>query len=219
MDKKRPIAKLTRPAAHTSLLAEKLAERIGPASAERVVNEALARSAREAVPCDADDLLAFTKAHLIDDLVTTIGARAVPGFLDDLHESARLRSGVRLSGTSDDVVAVIALIDNDVFRRANTARQLIARRMQVIALHKLEDLIQESTRPDVIVLEESDALSPALFRVLSLPSFDPAIVLLAAEGNGTRALAHAGVAIFETTNTKAPADIASAVERVLLRRG
>jgi hypothetical protein len=219
LDPKRPIAKLVaRPSAQTSLLAEKLAERIGEANAARLITEALARSARDEIPCDADDLLNFTKAHLIDDLVTAIGARAVSGFLDDLREAARLRSGVRTSSGSDEVIAIVAIVDRDVFRRANTARQLIARRMQVLALQKLEDLLTESTRPDVVIVEEADALSPGLFRILSLPGFDPAIVLLAPEGSGTRALAHAGVGVFEATGSNSPVDIASVVERVLLRK-
>lgn len=200
------------------ILGEKLAACLGEANASRVLEEALERSGREEVPIDVDDLLAFTKAHLIDDLVTAIGGRAVSGFLDELRDAARIRSGVRTSRPDESPIAVVAVLDRDVFRRASTARQLIARKMQIIALHKLDDLLTEAVRPDVIVLEPDDATSTALFRVLSLPGFDPAFVLLAADpAPGRRALLHAGVAVLETTNSTVPAEIAATVERALGR--
>lgn len=209
-----------RPASDPSLLGERLAARVGEATAGRLIAEALARSARHEVPTDVEDLLSFTKAHLIDDLVTAIGARAVPAFLDELREAARLRSGVRSTARDDsEMRAVVALLDRDVFRRANTARQLIARKLQVLAIHKVDDLITEGARPDVIILDEDAMYSPGLFRVLSLQGFDPAIVLAARdEETGRRALENAGVAVYEVTTTHTPVELAAATDRVLSRR-
>ena len=224
MDKKQPIGRLTaRPAEGPSLLGEKLAARVGDANAARLIEDALARSAREEVPSDVEDLLSFTKAHLIDDLVTAIGARAVHAFLDDLREAARTRSGVRTTPRDESSMrAIVALLDPDVFRRANIARQLIAKKLQVLAIHKVDDLLAHapSARPDVILLDAEAASSAALFRVLSLPNYDPGVVVMASdESTGRRALENAGVAIFEVTASKVPAELAAAVDRVLARRG
>ncbi len=201
-----------------SLLYQKLATRIGDARASQLVGDALERSGRSEVPDHLDDLLAFTKAHLIDDLVAALGGREVSSFFDDLESAARLASGVRRSSPHDEVRAVVGVIDHDVFRRANTARQLIARKMQVLVLHQLEELIEETARPDVLVLDEEDALSGALFRVLSLPSFDPAIVVRSASQLAASALAHAGVRAYELMANHAPAELAMAVERTLARK-
>jgi hypothetical protein len=201
----------------SSLLYQKLAARIGEGQAARVVSDALDRSGRTEVPDHLDDLLSFTKAHLMGDLVVLLGGRDVSGFLTELQDAARLASGVRPTMASQDR-GTVALIDRDVFRRANTARQLIARKLQVLAIHKLEDLITDSLRPDVILLEEEDALSPALTQVVALPGYNPAMVLRGATPAATRALTRAGVTVFEATSTNGPPELALAVERVLARK-
>lgn len=202
----------------SSLLFQKLAPRIGEARAAQLVEDALERSGRTEVPDHLDDLLSFTKAHLIDDLVAALGGREVSGFFDELEDAARLASGVRRSAPHEEVRAVAVVIDRDVFRRANTARQLIARRIQVVVVHQLEELIEEPIRPDVLVLDEEDALTGSLFRVLSLPGFDPAIVLRSSNESAARTLEHAGVKAYELTSSQAPVELALAVERVLTRK-
>lgn len=203
-----------------SLLLDKLTARLGEARASVMVADALERGLRPEVPEHLDDLLTFTNTHVMDDLVAALGESEVPTFLEELADAARLSSGVRSSmRTEEESRGVIALIDHDVFRRASTARQLISRRMHVLAIHELDELLNEASRPGVIVMDLEDALKSSLFRVLSLPEFDPAIVLRATdEGAGRHALEHAGVEVFEITGSKSPAEIASAVERVLTRK-
>jgi hypothetical protein len=219
--KSKPVAlgRMTRAnAIASSLLYQKLAARIGDARAAQLVESALDRSGRSEVPDHLDDLLSFTKAHLMGELVAVLGARDVSGFLTELQDAARLASGVRPTSSEAQTRAVVALIDRDVFRRANIARQLITRRMQVVVIHALEDILAEGLRPDVVLFEEEDALSPTLFRVLSQPGFDPAIVVRSGAGAATRALAHAGIRVFEATASNAPLELALAVERVLTRK-
>jgi hypothetical protein len=214
-----PVGRVTRSAAiASSLLFQKLAGRIGERRAAQVVDAALERSGRTEVPDHLDDLLSFTKAHLMGELVAVLGARDVSGFLTELQDAARLASGVRPTSSPPEVRGIVAVIDRDVFRRANTARQLISRKLQVLAIHSLDDLLTDALRPDVILLEEEDALSPTLFRVLSQAHFDPAVVLRAETPAATRMLVTAGIKIFEATSSNAPLELALAVERVLTRK-
>jgi hypothetical protein len=199
-----------------SVLVDRLATRVDPARAKQLVDEAIERTGRSAAPDDPDELLAFAKAHLIDDLVAAIGPRAVSGFLDDLREGARLISGVR-ARDQETARALVALVDNDLFRRAGTARLLLARNLEVVVANKLEGLFATPFRPEVLVLEHDEALSAALFILLAQPKFRPAIVVRTKEHPDAAAgiLEKAGVEKFEIIATTAPADAVAAVERLL----
>lgn len=198
-----------------SVLVERLASCLDAARARVLVDDVLERTGRTEVPDDPDELLSFVKAHLIDDLVAAVGARAVSGFLEDLRDSARLISGVH-TRDSQPGRAVIALVDRDHFRRAGTARLLLARSLEVAVASKLEELFETPLRPDVLILEHDEALSAALFVVLSQPRFRPAIVLRTHEpGAAMEILERAGVDHYEIVATSVPADVVGAVERLL----
>lgn len=201
-----------------SLLIEKLSARTDTARASKIVNEALERSGRTDLPEEPDELVSFTKAHLIDDLVAAIGGREVSGFLDDLEESARLTSGVR-GRDPGSARATVVLVDNDLFRRAGLARSLVARRLNVIPASTLEDLINTRSRPAVLILDHDAALSAAFLIVLSQPGFRPAVVVRTNEHPvaATRTLERAGVDVYEIVAGATGSEVVAAVERVLER--
>jgi hypothetical protein len=197
------------------VLVERLAARIDPARAKELVEEALERTGRADAPDDPDELLAFAKAHLIDDLVAAVGARAVSAFLDDLRESARLISGVRARDLQT-ARGVVALVDNDLFRRAGTARLLLARKLEVVVASRLEDLFTTPLRPEVLILEHDEALSAGLYVLLAQAKFSPTIVLRSREPDAAREmLGRAGVDKYELVSSTAPGDLVAAVERLL----
>ena len=198
-----------------SLLVDRLSTRVEPARAKQLVDEAIVRAGRSEPLDDPDELLSFAKAHLIDDLVAAVGAREVSAFLDDLRESARLISGVR-SREPNTARGVIALVDNDLFRRAGSARLLLARHLEVVVANHLEDLATTPLRPEVLILEQDEALSAGLFLLLANPKFRPAIVIRTRDpGAAMQILERAGVERYEIVATTTPADMVAAVERLL----
>jgi len=196
------------------VLIDRLATRLDRARARALVEEALERSGRAEAPDDPDDLLSFAKAHLIDDLVAALGAREVSGFLDDLRENARMISGVRHRDAH--MRALVALVDGDAFRRASTARLLVARHLEVIVARKLEELTTAQLEPEVLILDHDEALSAALYIVVAAPRFRASVVLRTKQPTAARAmLERAGIERYEIIVTTAPIDVVSAAERLL----
>jgi len=201
-----------------NLLIEKLSARTGKSIASKIVNEALERSGRTDAPEDPEDLVAFVKAHLIDDLVETIGGREVAGFLDELSDAALVVSGVRRRDPSS-ARATVVLVDGDLFRRAGLARSLVARRLNVIPAGALTELLNTSARPRVLIVDHEEALSAAFLIVLSQPGFRPSVVMRTKEppAAAMQTLERAGVDVYEIVSTTIQADMINAVERVLER--
>jgi len=191
-----------------------LAGRIGRPRADMLVHEALARADRTTLPSDADGLVAFTKAHLIDDLVTVLGVREAFLLLDDLGNMASGRHPVAARAPQGPV----AVVDPDRLRRSDVARALISRGFAVVTADNLQEGASLSPRPAVFVLAYEPSLGHELMNLFA-DREPPAIVLRSCPSTLLAApmLERAGFAVHEHVPTSTPTEILRAVERALRR--
>lgn len=201
-----------------ALLVQLLGPRVGDDRASAMVASALEAAGRSEAPHDADELLAFVRAHLVDDLLRLLGARALAPFLDELEATVRLWSGVRVP-RHDEARGLVAIVERDRFAGAALARTLVQRRLDVVVVEQLDQL-GGPTSPDVVVVDVAAAASVAIFRVLTVRGRAPAI-LFRTRGepdDALRLLERAGVDVYEIMTASAPAELADAVDRLLTRR-
>jgi len=196
-------------------LLDALARRVGSPRARFILGEALARTDRTVLPEDVGDLIAFTKAHLIDDLVGVLGVHDALMLLEELGTAP---SGVQRIPATGPAPAAIALVDHDRLRRADMARALIGRRFDVQVADDLHAAATLLPRPAVFVVEYGPSLGSDLRRAFGNAQ-PPAIVLrlCASLMLAIRALEQASVAVHEHAPAGTPSEIVRAVERALRR--